>query len=194
MAYSIDLPPSTATALTFARKRSASASNGCGPTPLPPYVVWSDSTAFSYVIRLVPAGAAEIPSRLFAPQDRVKPVLGTQDNASRVSLTCAMPEANLNTRRGERRLPTLHGAVCRRCWQGIHHRIGPGRLPRERSLIRAGSPSLRKIRAFIGRLFRAAAFRKGEGEPIHAIDNRPSTYWHSQWNSIRGEISPRTGD
>ena len=31
-------------------------SNSCGPKPLPQYMVWSDPTEFSYVLRLLPAG------------------------------------------------------------------------------------------------------------------------------------------
>jgi beta-galactosidase len=55
-AHSEDLPPSTSTVVTLDTKTLGVGSNSCGPKPLPQYVVWSDPTEFSYVLRLVPAG------------------------------------------------------------------------------------------------------------------------------------------
>jgi beta-galactosidase len=55
-AHSEDLPPSTSTVLTLDTKTLGVGSNSCGPKPLPQYMVWSDQTEFSYVLRLMPAG------------------------------------------------------------------------------------------------------------------------------------------
>jgi beta-galactosidase len=55
-AHSVDLPPSTATVVTLDTRTLGVGSNSCGPKPLPQYVVWSDPTEFSYVLRLLPAG------------------------------------------------------------------------------------------------------------------------------------------
>ena len=55
-AHSEDLPPSTSTVLTLDTKTLGVGSNSCGPKPLPQYMVWSDPTEFSYVLRLLPAG------------------------------------------------------------------------------------------------------------------------------------------
>jgi beta-galactosidase len=55
-AHSEDLPPSNSTVLTLDTKTLGVGSNSCGPTPLPQYMVWSEPTEFSYVLRLLPAG------------------------------------------------------------------------------------------------------------------------------------------
>ena len=66
-AHSEDLPPTTSTVLTLDTKTLGVGSNSCGPKPLPQYMVWSEPTEFSYVLRLLPAGdhnfsdAARIP-------------------------------------------------------------------------------------------------------------------------------------
>jgi beta-galactosidase len=55
-AHSVDLPPSYATVLTLDTRTLGVGSNSCGPRPLEQYIVWSDPTEFSYVLRLLPAG------------------------------------------------------------------------------------------------------------------------------------------
>ena len=55
-AHSVDLPPSTATVVTLDARTLGVGSNSCGPKPLPQYVIWSDPTEFSYVLRLLPSG------------------------------------------------------------------------------------------------------------------------------------------
>ncbi len=55
-AHSVDLPPSTSTVLTLDTRTLGVGSNSCGPRPLPQYVIWSDPTEFSYVLRVLSAG------------------------------------------------------------------------------------------------------------------------------------------
>ena len=55
-AHSEDLPPSTSTVVTLDTRTLGVGSNSCGPKPMPQYMVWSDPTEFSYVLRLLPAG------------------------------------------------------------------------------------------------------------------------------------------
>jgi beta-galactosidase len=55
-AHSEDLPPSTSTVVTLDTKTLGVGSNSCGPKPLPQYMVWSEPTEFSYVLRLLSAG------------------------------------------------------------------------------------------------------------------------------------------
>jgi len=55
-AHSEDLPQSNSTVLTLDTKTLGVGSNSCGPKPLPRYMVWSEPTEFSYVLRLLPAG------------------------------------------------------------------------------------------------------------------------------------------
>jgi beta-galactosidase len=75
--YTVDLPPGKSTVLTVAAHTLGVGSAGCGPRPLDPYMVRSEPTTFSYILRLLPAGRqnlAEI-GRQAAPKDRVKPAL-----------------------------------------------------------------------------------------------------------------------
>lgn len=53
--YKIDLPKSQATVFTLASKTLGVGSNGCGPKPLDPYLIWSDNTEFAYTINLAPS-------------------------------------------------------------------------------------------------------------------------------------------
>ncbi len=55
-AHSVDLPPSTSTVVTLDTRTLGVGSNSCGPRPLAQYMVWSEPTEFSYVLRLLPAG------------------------------------------------------------------------------------------------------------------------------------------
>ena len=73
--YSVDLPASRSTVLTVARRTQGVGSNGCGPRPLDPYLIWSAPETFSYVLRLLPAGTRDfVPvGRKNVPQPRVKP-------------------------------------------------------------------------------------------------------------------------
>jgi beta-galactosidase len=79
--YAIDLPVSTSTVLTLAVRTLGVGSNACGPHPLDKYIVWSEPTAFSYVLRLLAVGENDLSSagRLAVPQNCVKPVVGSRN-------------------------------------------------------------------------------------------------------------------
>ena len=51
--YSIDLPQSKGTVLCISHKTLGVGSNGCGPIPLEPYLVYAKPTSFSYQISLL---------------------------------------------------------------------------------------------------------------------------------------------
>ncbi|MGC3956971.1 MAG: glycoside hydrolase family 2 TIM barrel-domain containing protein [Verrucomicrobiota bacterium] len=82
--YSVDLPESVSTVVNVASRTLGVGSNGCGPRPLEPYMLWSVPADFSYVLRLLPAGQNTFAAagRLVAPQDRFKPVLDKSANTS----------------------------------------------------------------------------------------------------------------
>jgi len=84
--YSVDLPASTSTVVNVATRTLGVGSNGCGPRPLEPYMLWSTPETFSYVLRLLPAGQKNLPAigRLAAPGDRAKPVLPATEPAKTV--------------------------------------------------------------------------------------------------------------
>ena len=50
----IDLPSSSATVLCISHKTLGVGSNGCGPKPLPQYIVYASPTTFTYTIKLIP--------------------------------------------------------------------------------------------------------------------------------------------
>jgi beta-galactosidase len=54
--YSVDLPPSNATVLMLDARTLGVGSSSCGPHPLERYIIWSDPTEFSYLLRVLPAG------------------------------------------------------------------------------------------------------------------------------------------
>ena len=58
--YSIDRPASAGTVVNVATHTLGVGSNGCGPRPLEPYLLWSTSDTFSYVLRLLPAGQGNL--------------------------------------------------------------------------------------------------------------------------------------
>jgi len=70
-AHSVDLPLSTSTVVTLDTRTLGVGSNSCGPRPLPQYMVWSDPTEFSYVLRLLPAGDHNFvdAARMAAPEE-----------------------------------------------------------------------------------------------------------------------------
>ena len=55
-AYSVDLPPTSATVLTLDARTLGVGSNSCGPRPLDRYVIWSDPSEFTYLLRVLPIG------------------------------------------------------------------------------------------------------------------------------------------
>ncbi|MDX2186753.1 MAG: glycoside hydrolase family 2 TIM barrel-domain containing protein [Opitutaceae bacterium] len=61
--YRIDLPASKSTVVTLATKTLGVGSNGCGPRPLEPYIVWSEPTSFSYVLQLLPEGRHDLAAK-----------------------------------------------------------------------------------------------------------------------------------
>lgn len=84
--YTIDLPESASTVLTLTSKNLGVGSNGCGPRPLDAYLVYSDPTSFSYLLRLVPADGSIHPEVIAAPENRVKPVLGERQADQKIKL------------------------------------------------------------------------------------------------------------
>jgi len=118
--YSVDLPASTGTVVNVAHHTLGVGSNGCGPRPLDPYLVWSTPDKFSYVLRLLPHGKNDLPAigRQAVPGDRPKP---------------AMPVAD---------------------WPEYPQ----------------------------GKVISVSSFEPGEGDPEHAVDGDPETFWHSRWS------------
>jgi len=84
--YSVDLPESTGTVVNVASHTLGVGSNGCGPRPLEPYMLWSAPDSFSYLVRLLPERQKDLPAagRLAAPNDRVKPAMPALEAAKTI--------------------------------------------------------------------------------------------------------------
>jgi beta-galactosidase len=175
--YTVDLPASSSTVLTLAAKTLGVGSNGCGPRPLEQYIVWSEPMAFSYVLRLLPAGEKNLSAagRVVMPQNRVKPVLATRNNTGLVSLTCAAPGVKIEY--------SIDGAE----WKTYAE---PFELLKGTVQVKAEGKDMISYQGAIVFMEPAAAkwnvtassFEPEEGEPIHAIDEDPDTFWHSRYS------------
>jgi beta-galactosidase len=177
--YTVDLPASTSTVLTLAAKTLGVGSNGCGPRPLEQYIAWSEPTAFSYVLRLLPSGQKNLSSagRQVVPTNRIKPILGSRNNAGAVSLNCATPAAKI--------MYSLDGMTT---WNDY---TGPFELVSGTVRLRAIKEGLMPYEGAIVFVEPAAAkwnisassFEPQEGDPDKAIDDDPDTFWHSRYGS-----------
>ena len=176
--YTVDLPPSAASVLVIATHTTGVGSNGCGPRPADEYIVWSTPATFSYVLRLLPAGA-DLPQsgRVQAPANRVKPVLAARDFNGNVTLTSETAGAKIEY--------AMTGAA----WQTY---TTPFAAQDAMQLsVRAGADGMMGFDGTIalGKLdhrakwkVTASSYEKGEGEPGNAIDGQNGTFWHSRWS------------
>jgi beta-galactosidase len=179
--YTIDLPKSTNTVLTLAARTLGVGSAGCGPRPLDQYIVWSEPAAFSYVLWLLPAGQKELPAigRLAVPQNRAKPVLGSRAAGGQVSLSCATPGVKVEYSADGTTWQVYNGPFEFEGGNLALRASGEGLLPYAGGIVFAEA----KARAH-GKwaIVAASSFEPGEGEPIHAVDGDPDTFWHSRWS------------
>ena len=176
--YTIDLPPSKASVLVLGTRTTGVGSNGCGPRPADEYIVWSEPATFSYVLRLLPAGAdVRTLGRVQAPANRVQPVLATRDWDGKITLTCATPGVKLQYQ--------LPGGA-------LQTYSEPFAAPDAKKLLINASAT--GMTDFIGEVVfgpldprgrwkvSASSSEKGEGDPANAIDGQSGTFWHSRWS------------
>lgn len=175
--YYEDLPPTKETVLCLSSKTLGVGSVGCGPPPLPPYRVPSKATDFTYVLRLLPPDATNVAqvARELPPQDRPHPVKGTRNAQGLIELSADGDKITYSMD-GVRWTPyTAPFALSRPVLLQVRSvakngQVFAGALPFEKFVDRRGW----KISA--------SSFQGGEGEARHAIDNDPTTFWHSQYN------------
>ena len=182
--YTIDLPKSKASVLVLGARTTGVGSNGCGPRPADEYIVWSQPEVFSYVLRLLPAGAdVRTLGRVQAPANRVMPVLATRDWDGQITLACATPDAKIEYMPVGGTMQPYTGAFA---------------APEAQQLaINARAPGLLMFAGVIGLApldprarwkVTASSFEKNEGEPANAIDGQSGTFWHSRWSPT--EVEP----
>jgi len=176
--YTIDLPESPGTVLTLGARTLGAGSNGCGPRPLDKYIVWSDPATFSYNLRVLPAGATEIPGRLAAPRDRVKPVLGKRNRRTgEVSLTCDTPEARIEYSKDGGSWRPYAGPFSDTQTDSLSVRATHASAQAYRGVVSLASID----RRIDWKIVSASSFQAGEGDPAHVLDGDPGTYWHTRW-------------
>ena len=173
--YARDLPPSTATVLCLAARTLGVGSAGCGPAPFQPYRIYSEPTVFAFRLTplfegvpasaRLPAGAAALTPPVLVQPDRN----GLISLGNAPAITYALGDAAFQPYTAPFAAP------------------GGGRLR-----VKAGQEG---ALPFLGEFTLSAAPRRGEwnrdgeqlpgparGEPAHAIDGDPGTYWHSRWS------------
>ncbi|MES2459133.1 MAG: glycoside hydrolase family 2 TIM barrel-domain containing protein [Armatimonadota bacterium] len=178
--YRVDLPMSRATVVCLSAKTLGVGSNSCGPTPLPQYRVFSEPNAFSYVLRLLPAGTSDPASlaRQALPANRPLPVLATRDAGGRVALTTAggaavNQEYSLDGRQWTAYTEPL--AITRTTLLRVRSRTPDGQTI-ESSFPFAAQTDRSKWTVTV------SSFEGGEGNANHLIDGDPTTFWHSRWS------------
>jgi beta-galactosidase len=162
--YSVDLPRSNATVLILSGKTLGVGSAACGPRPLPEYRLDSSPRTFSYVLRL---GRNAAPQAL--PNRGTDPILVERGPDGRTALVASTPiETSLDgTNWQPYRTPmTVTGST----------RISV-RTTGFQSVIALEPPP-----AKLAWKAMASDFENGEGNPERAIDNDPSTFWHSRYS------------
>lgn len=174
------LPPSRATVLVLTTATLGVGSAGCGPRPLPQHIIHNEPRVFSWILSPADAsGDKLIQKARKALPARAKPVLVTRGNRGRVELEAVGSGVKVfcSTNNGPMRLyegPLKDfggGTIVFRAEQ-------PGALPYE------GEMTLREMpRRSEWKVASVSSHEPGEGEPHHAIDGDPATFWHSRWSA-----------
>ena len=178
--YTVDLPKSASTVVTIAARTLGVGSNGCGPRPLDPAIVWSDPATFSYILRLIPGHETDLAGvgRSLLPKDRVAPVLARRNGAGQVELTSATKGAKLEY--------AIDGKTWVPYTAPLTHETADVIAVRARA---EGFDPYEGVVAVAAidhrarwRVTSASSYEAGEGEPAHVLDGSLDTFWHSRWS------------
>ncbi len=175
-AYAHTLPPSTATVLCLMAKTLGVGSAGCGPAPFDAYRIYAEPAVFALRLTPLPSGSAPESVRAVAPAP-VSPLLVQPDKTGLVTLG--------NVPAGT----TVAYALADGPFQPYTTPFpapGGGRLrvkaARANALPFAGEFALSAAPRRDQWKVTASSFQPGEGNPEHAIDGEPGTFWHSRWS------------
>lgn len=172
-----ELPESKATVLTLSDRVLGLGGASCGPIPLERDIVRSGPWRFGFTIfRLQARDDAGELGKLDVPV--VSPVLIERDRGGRVRFDSGTPDAEIEYRIDggaweKWRAPFAVKSACKvearasaagMIASAISSRDFPFVLPRD-----------------TWKIVRVDSEQKDEGEAIHAIDGKPDTYWHTQW-------------
>lgn len=176
--YSVDLPKSTATVLCLSTKTLGVGSNSCGPRPLAPYMVESDPVGFSYVLRILPSSAKDLSAlgRQLPAAGRPHPAVASISPQQMLALAGinGTPQYSLNGRDWQ----TYSAPFSVEGVERVQVRTAGdlGRTAVAQFAIPVVAPAwYEKVSA--------SSFEPEEGEPEHAVDGDPGTYWHTRWQN-----------
>jgi Beta-galactosidase/beta-glucuronidase len=179
--YSFELPEPSETVLCISAKTLGVGSAGCGPRPLPQFMVdSSEPVTFSYGLRLLPANESDIAAiaREQAPADRVQPVAAWRTGDGLLALGAGEQKIEMSGD-GQSWKP-FRGPFAQETAVNLHVRTAgadgqtfTGVLP----IYPAADKRKWKVTA--------SSFESGEGNPDHAIDGNTATFWHSRYSPDR---------
>ena len=170
--YRTFLPERTATALILGAKTLGVGSASCGPRPEPNCRVDTTPMAFSYVLSL---GKAE-PGPYRGTRSHVEPILVSRSADGRTTL---VSNHGIETSPdGEKWTAYTSPMVVEKPTRLYARTVS---LEGERDVF-TGVVALEPPPAKLLWKATASSFEAGEGDAAHAIDNDPTTFWHSKWS------------
>ena len=171
-----DLPPSKRTVLTLSDRVLGLGGASCGPIPLQRDIVRSDSYHFGFTLYgLLPGEDAADFGKLDVPV--TAPVL-IRRYRGRIELSSATPGAKIRYRIGDGKWQTWKTPFALKQAATVEAMAeAPGMVP-SATFSRDFSYVLPKDS---WKVVKADSEEKQEGEATNAIDGKPDTYWHTQW-------------
>jgi len=160
----------------------------CGPGPLPQYILRPEPVEYGYTIRPFAdaAGVEELARRLPA---LVSAPEVQRDEDGMVSLKCATPEAEIRyTLDGS--APALNSPIYKGPFKFTAGGTVTATATRKGLVLSpvavAQFPQLIPSKAVLpqgAKVIRVDSAEPGEGDPRHAIDGKPETFWHTAYSS-----------
>ena len=188
-AHPIDVLRTNAVILSVDYAQLGLGGASCGPKPLEKYLLPAESVHFAFSFR--PLTKSADPAEIARPLSPVvaAPII-ERDASGTVRMVCPTPgariryatdgaEPNAASPFYENPFPFPNGGVIRAVAGG-------------KKLI--GRPkTLAKFDLLLDRskwTIEADSFQPGEGEPAHAVDGNPDTYWHTRWTGTQSSSHP----
>ncbi|WP_338287380.1 glycoside hydrolase family 2 TIM barrel-domain containing protein [Luteolibacter sp. LG18] len=172
-----DLPESKRTFLNLDDHVLGLGGASCGPPPMPRDIIRSGPYSFGFVLR--PLKAGQNPVEVARPTVPVtEPVVIERNRRGLIELTSATAKAVIRYR--------INGGEWKN-WSAPFVLKTAGKIEAVAALEGyVGSAVTSREFPFVlprdtWKLVRADSQEKGEGEASHAIDGKPDTYWHTQW-------------
>ena len=162
--YRVDLPKSTATVLILSGKTLGVGSAACGPRPLPEYRLDSSPRAFSYVLHAGITG-----DWIRVPKRPGGSVLVQPAPGGKVALVSTAP------------IETSTDGLSWITYSGPISVAEPTKL-RVRTKNFQGTIALQTPPAKLSWQVTASSYEPGEGNPQNALDNDPTTFWHTRYS------------